>query len=97
MISLGGVYLFDNLNIKADIALFKTTDENKNIFREHPTDHEYWLPAGTQDENGDTTYYSFPIKESAKYIQYTIQIEKEIPGDIRLITQISGSEIKDHG
>ncbi len=86
MIGFGSTLFFGDLELRGDIAVFNTEDENKNISREHPKFPEVF----------DSLHYSYPLNEKAKYFQATVQLEAELPFDIKFVGQFFNYDTLDY-
>ena len=98
MFGFGTTLLFDTFTIRGDIASFISQDNNKSVIRENPNTsdiaYQFYTQLGARidtDQNGiqDTVYFSFPINEKADYLQYTLQLEYDLPLDISMLMQLS--------
>ena len=102
MIGFGTTLLLGDIIIRADISKFISKDENDDINRDNPNivdiEKQFYTQLGARidtDTNGnqDTVYFSFPINEKAEYIQYTIQLEYELPMEVSVAAQLSSYEM----
>ena len=77
MTGLGSTIFFGDVELRGDVAVFNTEDENNSISRTSP-----YLP-----EFYDSLHYSYPLNEKARYFQMTVQLEAELPFDIKFVGQ----------
>ena len=80
MIGIGTTLLLGNIALRADAALFNSKDKND-------TDDFNSRLSSYQPQIYDSLKYSYPLKEHARYVQSTIQLEVELPFDINLTGQ----------
>ena len=83
---LGSTLFFGDLEFRGDVAVFNTEDENNSISRTSP-----YLP-----EFYDSLHYSYPLNEKASYLQATVQLEAELPFDIKFIGQFFNYDTLDY-
>jgi hypothetical protein len=97
---LGFGYNFINslFILRGDIGYFQTKDLNSNINHNH-SDYLYSSDWGKYIETVpsthaqyyilgyDSLHFSYPMREQSEYIQYTIQLESELPFDITFVGQ----------
>ncbi len=83
---LGSTLFFGDLEFRGDVAVFNTEDENNSISRTSP-----YLP-----EFYDSLHYSYPLNEKANYLQTTVQLEAELPFDIKFIGQFFNYDTLDY-
>ena len=108
MIGFGTTLLFDVFTIRADLGIFNTEDENDEVIRKNPNindvETQYYTELGATsinvefDDDGneisrDTTFATFAINEKARYMQYTLQLEYELPYKISMVTQLSSYQL----
>ena len=86
MTGLGSTIFFGDLELRGDVAVFNTEDENNSISRTSP-----YLP-----EFYDSLHYSYPLNEKASYLQATVQLEAELPFDIKFIGQFFNYDTLDY-
>ena len=86
MTGLGGTIFFGDLELRGDVAVFNTEDENNSISRTSP-----YLP-----EFYDSLHYSYPLNEKARYFQTTVQLEAELPFDIKFVGQFFNYDTLDY-
>ena len=86
MTGLGSTIFFGDLELRGDVAVFNTEDENNSISRTSP-----YLP-----EFYDSLHYSYPLNEKARYFQTTVQLEAELPFDIKFVGQFFNYETLDY-
>ena len=86
MTGIGGSLFFGDIELRADAALFNTKDENKSIERVSP-----YLP-----NVYDSLHYTYPLNEKAKYFQTNLQIEANLPFDIKFIGQFFNYDTLDY-
>ena len=80
MIGIGTTLLLGNIALRADAALFNSKDKND-------TDDFNSRLSSYQPQIYDSLKYSYPLKEQARYVQSTIQLEVELPFDINFTGQ----------
>ena len=83
---LGSTLFFGDLEFRGDVAVFNTEDENNSISRTSP-----YLP-----EFYDSLHYSYPLNEKARYFQTTVQLEAELPFDIKFVGQFFNYDTLDY-
>ncbi len=83
---LGSTLFFGDLEFRGDVAVFNTEDKNNSISRTSP-----YLP-----EFYDSLHYSYPLNEKASYLQATVQLEAELPFDIKFIGQFFNYDTLDY-
>jgi len=83
---LGSTIFFGDLEFRADVAVFDTKDQNNNISREHPKFPEVF----------DSLHFSYPLNEKAQYFQSTLQLEVELPFDIKFVGQYFSYDTLDY-
>jgi len=83
---LGSTLFFGDLEFRGDVAVFNTEDENNSISRTSP-----YLP-----EFYDSLHYSYPLNEKARYFQATVQLEAELPFDIKFVGQFFNYDTLDY-
>ena len=83
---LGSTIFFGDLELRGDEAVFNTEDENNSISRTSP-----YLP-----EFYDSLHYSYPLNEKARYFQTTVQLEAELPFDIKFVGQFFNYDTLDY-
>ena len=86
MTGLGSTIFFGDLELRGDVAVFNTEDENNSISRTSP-----YLP-----EFYDSLHYSYPLNEKARYFQTTVQLEAELPFDIKFVGQFFNYDTLDY-
>ena len=86
MTGLGSTIFFGDLELRGDVAVFNTEDENNSISRTSP-----YLP-----EFYDSLHYSYPLNEKASYLQATVQLEAELPFDIKFVGQFFNYDTLDY-
>jgi len=86
MVGIGGTLFFRNLEFRGDVAIFNTADHNNSISRTSP-----YLP-----EFYDSLHYSYPLNEKAQYFQATLQLEVELPFDIKFVGQFFSYDTLDY-
>ena len=86
MTGLGSTLFFGDLELRGDVAVFNTEDENNNISRISPDNPEWF----------DSLHYSYPLNEKAKYFQATVQLEAELPFDIKFVGQFFNYDTLDY-
>ena len=86
MTGLGSTLFFGDLELRGDVAVFNTEDENNSISRTSP-----YLP-----EFYDSLHYSYPLNEKARYFQTTVQLEAELPFDIKFVGQFFNYDTLDY-
>ena len=86
MTGLGSTIFFGDLELRGDVAVFNTEDENNSISRTSP-----YLP-----EFYDSLHYSYPLNEKARYFQMTVQLEAELPFDIKFVGQFFNYDTLDY-
>ena len=86
MAGLGSTIFFGDLELRGDVAVFNTEDENNSISRTSP-----YLP-----EFYDSLHYSYPLNEKARYFQTTVQLEAELPFDIKFVGQFFNYDTLDY-
>jgi len=86
MTGLGSTIFFGDLELRGDVAVFNTEDENNSISRTSP-----YLP-----EFYDSLHYSYPLNEKARYYQTTVQLEAELPFDIKFVGQFFNYDTLDY-
>ena len=86
MTGLGSTIFFGDLEFRGDVAVFNTEDENNSISRTSP-----YLP-----EFYDSLHYSYPLNEKARYFQTTVQLEAELPFDIKFVGQFFNYDTLDY-
>ena len=86
MTGLGSTIFFGDLELRGDVAVFNTEDENNSISRTSP-----YLP-----EFYDSLHYSYPLNEKARYFQTTFQLEAELPFDIKFVGQFFNYDTLDY-
>ena len=86
MTGLGSTIFFGDLELRGDVAVFNTEDENNSISRTSP-----YLP-----ELYDSLHYSYPLNEKARYFQTTVQLEAELPFDIKFVGQFFNYDTLDY-
>ena len=86
MTGLGSTIFFGDVELRGDVAVFNTEDENNSISRTSP-----YLP-----EFYDSLHYSYPLNEKAKYFQATVQLEAELPFDIKFVGQFFNYDTLDY-
>jgi hypothetical protein len=86
MTGIGTTLFIGNASIRADGAIFDTKDKNDNIKRE--SSKTPWI--------FDSLHYSYPLKEKAKYFQATVQLEIELPFDIKFVGQFFNYDTLDY-
>ena len=86
MTGLGSTIFFGDLEFRGDVAVFNTEDENNSISRTSP-----YLP-----EFYDSLRYSYPLNEKARYFQTTVQLEAELPFDIKFVGQFFNYDTLDY-
>ena len=80
MIGIGTTLLLGDIALRADAALFNSKDKNDtNDFNSRLSSY--------QPQIYDSLKYSYPLKEQARYVQSTIQLEVELPFDINFTGQ----------
>lgn len=77
VVGIGGVLLSELAILRGDIGYFSTSDMNKNI-EQQSTYNSTWY---------DSLHFSYPLNETAKYYQATIQLETELPFEITFVGQ----------
>ena len=82
----GGTLFLGEIEFRGDAALFNTKDENNNITRVSP-----YLPTFY-----DSLHYSYPLSEQARYFQTTLQLEAELPFDIKFVGQFFSYDTLDY-
>ena len=80
VIGIGTTLLLGNIALRADAALFNSKDKND-------TDDFNSRLSSYQPQIYDSLKYSYPLKEQARYVQSTIQLEVELPFDINFTGQ----------
>ena len=83
---LGSTIFFGDVELRGDVAVFNTEDENNSISRTSP-----YLP-----EFYDSLHYSYPLNEKARYFQTTVQLEAELPFDIKFVGQFFNYDTLDY-
>ena len=83
---LGSTLFFGDLEFRGDVAVFNTEDKNNSISRTSP-----YLP-----EFYDSLHYSYPLNEKASYLQATVQLEAELPFDIKFVGQFFNYDTLDY-
>ena len=83
---LGSTLFLGDLEFSGDVAVFNTEDENNSISRTSP-----YLP-----EFYDSLHYSYPLNEKARYFQTTVQLEAELPFDIKFVGQFFNYDTLDY-
>ena len=86
MTGLGSTLFFGDLELRGDVAVFNTEDENNNISRISPDNPEWF----------DSLHYSYPLNEKARYFQTTVQLEAELPFDIKFVGQFFNYDTLDY-
>ena len=86
MTGLGSTIFFGDVELRGDVAVFNTEDENNSISRTSP-----YLP-----EFYDSLHYSYPLNEKARYFQTTVQLEAELPFDIKFVGQFFNYDTLDY-
>ena len=86
MTGLGSTIFFGDVELRGDVAVFNTEDENNSISRTSP-----YLP-----EFYDSLHYSYPLNEKARYFQMTVQLEAELPFDIKFVGQFFNYDTLDY-
>ena len=86
MTGLGSTIFFGDVELRVDVAVFNTEDENNSISRTSP-----YLP-----EFYDSLHYSYPLNEKARYFQTTVQLEAELPFDIKFVGQFFNYDTLDY-
>ena len=86
MTGLGSTLFFGDLELRGDVAVFNTEDENNNISRISPDNPEWF----------DSLHYSYPLNEKAKYFQATVQLEADLPFDIKFVGQFFNYDTLDY-
>ncbi len=86
MVGIGGTLFFRDLEFRGDVAIFNTADQNNSISRTSP-----YLP-----EFYDSLHYSYPLNERAQYFQTTLQLEVELPFDIKFVGQFFSYDTLDY-
>ena len=86
MFGLGSTLFFGGTEFRADAALFNTKDLNDNISREHPQFPEIY----------DSLHCSYPLNEKATYFQATMQLEVDLPFDIKFVGQFFNYDTLDY-
>ena len=86
MAGIGGTLFFRDLEFRGDVAIFNTEDQNNSISRTSP-----YLP-----EFYDSLHYSYPLNERAQYFQTTLQLEVELPFDIKFVGQFFSYDTLDY-
>ena len=86
MTGLGSTIFFGDLELRGDVAVFNTEDENNSISRTSP-----YLP-----EFYDSLHYYYPLNEKARYFQTTVQLEAELPFDIKFVGQFFNYDTLDY-
>ena len=86
MIGLGSTLFLRDIELRGDIGIFSTTDMNEKISREHPTLPEYF----------DSLHYSYPLNEKAQYFQSTLQLEVNLPFNIKFVGQFFSYDTLDY-
>jgi len=96
MVGFGSTILFDNMVLRSDLGYFNTKDQNQNIIRENPNyDGNPFIgyPEIAWISLLDSTLHTYPMKEKAEYLQYTIQLEYQLPYEINSVVQIAGYDL----
>ena len=111
MKGFGSTLFIGDIALRSDFAIFDTKDINNDVKRENPNaqdiENQYYTELGATsinvdfDDEGneifrDTTFATFPINEKAKYIQYTLQLEYELPYKVSTVVQFSAYELKEY-
>ena len=86
MTGLGSTIFFGDVELRGDVAVFNTEDENNSISRTSP-----YLP-----EFYDSLHYSYPLNEKSRYFQTTVQLEAELPFDIKFVGQFFNYDTLDY-
>ena len=86
MVGIGGTLFFRDLEFRGDVAIFNTADQNNSISRTSP-----YLP-----DFYDSLHYSYPLNEKAQYFQATLQLEVELPFDIKFVGQFFSYDTLDY-
>jgi len=86
MTGLGSTIFFGDVELRGDVAVFNTEDKNNSISRTSP-----YLP-----EFYDSLHYSYPLNEKARYFQMTVQLEAELPFDIKFVGQFFNYDTLDY-
>ena len=89
MIGVGTTLFFGNTTFRGDAALFNTSDKNS------ATDFSSRI-SSYQPQIYDSLHYSYPLKEKANYFQATLQLEIDLPFDLRFVGQLFNYDTLDY-
>ena len=81
MLGFGSTLFLGNTTFRGDAAFFNTSDENS-------ADDFLLRTSSYQSQIYDSLHYSYPLKEKANYFQATLQLEVDLPFDIKFIGQL---------
>lgn len=81
MLGFGSTLFLGNTTFRGDAAFFHTSDKNS-------ADDFLLRTSSYQSQIYDSLHYSYPLKEKANYFQATLQIEVDLPFDIKFIGQL---------
>ena len=81
MIGVGTTLFFGNTTFRGDAALFNTSDKNS------ATDFSSRI-SSYQPQIYDSLHYSYPLKEKDNYFQATLQLEIDLPFDLKFVGQL---------
>ena len=81
MLGFGSTLFLGNKTLRGDAAFFNTSDRN--------SDDDFLLRTSSyQPQIYDSLHYSYPLKEKATYFQATLQLEIDLPFDVKFIGQL---------